>query len=297
MPIKSKFQILRSTVAGRKPANGSQDVGVLYANLADKQLGIFDANKNPMDLLSVLIYDSGADYPANKLVEKNGAIFRAKGNIVAGNWDATKWSPVSGDMNTLLPLDGSRSMTGPLSLDPNVNKALNFDFGGTKFDVISYTRPNNVIFGGDISTNQLRANTEICSILKGSKKFSITAAKTEIMGNLTIATAPVNADHAVNKGYVDGKSAKNPSGYTRLPNGILIQWKTFTPSSNKILAGKVDFPTQWQTLWYVAINDANSDAHAALVKADINRSTNKELHYSYQSNSAPQPVSIFAIGM
>ena len=51
MPIKTHVQVSRSSVAGARPASGSQPVGSLYVNFADKQLGVIDPSGNPVDLL------------------------------------------------------------------------------------------------------------------------------------------------------------------------------------------------------------------------------------------------------
>jgi DNA-binding ferritin-like protein len=51
MPVKTQVQVSRSSVAGARPAAGSQPVGSLYVNFPDKQLGVIDPAGNPVDLI------------------------------------------------------------------------------------------------------------------------------------------------------------------------------------------------------------------------------------------------------
>jgi len=85
------------------------------------------------------------------------------------------------------------------------------------------------VFTAGISANStmiLGGAATLSSTLNVSGATTLTTATT---GLVTCSTAPSLAGHLCNKTYVDGTSSKTTSGYTKLPNGILIQWGV-TPS-------------------------------------------------------------------
>lgn len=92
--MASKLQILRSIIAGLRPGANTEEPGTLYANLADKQLGIFDDSKTPVDLLGVVVFSSTAQYKVNDLVVRAGQIYRAKVAVIPATWDATQWENI-----------------------------------------------------------------------------------------------------------------------------------------------------------------------------------------------------------
>lgn len=86
------------------------------------------------------------------------------------------------------------------------------------------TMEGAAVFTAGISANStmiLGGAATLSSTLNVSGATTLTTATT---GLVTCSTAPSLAGHLCNKTYVDGTSSKNTSGYTKLPNGILIQW-------------------------------------------------------------------------
>jgi hypothetical protein len=77
----TQVQTLRSSVAGARPANGSQPAGVLYTNFADKQLGVMLPDGTPQDLIPKTAADLGAapsdhthDFPVDSVNGMTGDV-------------------------------------------------------------------------------------------------------------------------------------------------------------------------------------------------------------------------------
>jgi len=89
MPIR--VQSLRTSVKGSRPAPNTREVGELYVNLADLQLGVVDAGKNPQDIVAVRFFSSASDYTAGNFTIQAGALYRAKGAVTAGSFNPSQW--------------------------------------------------------------------------------------------------------------------------------------------------------------------------------------------------------------
>lgn len=89
--MPSRVQTLRSSTAGSRPAGGTREAGELYANYADRQIGIIDVAKAPMDLLAVRVFSTTASYVAGDLVVQAGQLYRAKGSVSPGVFTPASW--------------------------------------------------------------------------------------------------------------------------------------------------------------------------------------------------------------
>ena len=82
--MPQRVQTLRSSTKKQRPAPGTREVGELYVNFPDLQLGVVDAAKNPTDLLAVRFFSTTTDYIYGDFVVYAGAGYKSKGSIPAG---------------------------------------------------------------------------------------------------------------------------------------------------------------------------------------------------------------------
>lgn len=123
------IQLLRSSVFGRRPAVGTQPVGVPYINLADKQLGVMDTSQTPQDLIGVTIFSTTANYTIGQAVNYQGQLYIANVSVTAGAWTPANWSlPVKKTGDTIT---GSLNITGSLAVSGSTNVTGNSAVGGS----------------------------------------------------------------------------------------------------------------------------------------------------------------------
>jgi hypothetical protein len=117
--MTNRTQILRSSSTTVLPAAGSRLAGELFVNLADLQLGVIDAVKNPQKLVAVRYFATTATYAAGDIVVQAGALYAAKASIPPGAFSAAQWTKIvaAGDAGSgFLPLAGG-VLTGALFSD------------------------------------------------------------------------------------------------------------------------------------------------------------------------------------
>jgi hypothetical protein len=64
-------------------------------NWADRQIGVADAARQPMDLVAVRFFSTTASYTPGQLVVQNGKVYRAVAVISPGTFDPTKWQEIT----------------------------------------------------------------------------------------------------------------------------------------------------------------------------------------------------------
>lgn len=96
----TRVQTLRSSVKLQRPANNSREVGELYINFPDRQIGFIDASKVPEDLVPVRFFSATTDYVAGDHVFQSGNVWRAKAVVPAGAFNSAQW-----DKGTQTPAD------------------------------------------------------------------------------------------------------------------------------------------------------------------------------------------------
>jgi len=99
---KSRVQINRSGVTLQRPTG--RDPGEVYANYADKQLGVIKGDKSPLDLLAIRFFSEEANYNPNDYVINGAIIYRAKAGISAGPFDPAAWDVMTAILEA--PTDG-----------------------------------------------------------------------------------------------------------------------------------------------------------------------------------------------
>src|SRR5262245_24079465 len=93
MPVR--VQTLRSTVKKQRPAANSREIGELFVNFPDLQLGVIDTAKNPIDLVAMRFFSSLTDYVGGDFVVNGGTAYRAKGAVAAGAFNGTQWDAMA----------------------------------------------------------------------------------------------------------------------------------------------------------------------------------------------------------
>jgi hypothetical protein len=88
------MQVLRSSVKGQRPVAGAREAGELYTSFPDRQLGVIDAAKNPVDLVGVRFFSTAADYVAGDFVVQGGQLYRARVPVSAGAFAPASWDAV-----------------------------------------------------------------------------------------------------------------------------------------------------------------------------------------------------------
>jgi hypothetical protein len=94
-----RVQVIRSSVKQQRPAVGSREPGELYTSFPDKQIGVIDAAKAPLDLIAVRFFSTTTNYVTGDYVHNAGHVYRANKSIVAGAFNSTDWdtAPTTGE--------------------------------------------------------------------------------------------------------------------------------------------------------------------------------------------------------
>lgn len=179
-------------------AFGTLERRSIAVNTANRQIAVGDeagaTAGAPLPLLGVRFFDQRAQYALGDMVVQSGSIWRAKGVIPPGVFNSTQWtniagSAISGEAAFVL-LDGSRPMTGALSLVPS--------------------DPTNA----DHATRKSYVDAADTAALANANS-RVAKAGDVMTGMLTLpATPPTAANHATGKGYVDAADAANATAIT-----------------------------------------------------------------------------------
>ena len=93
--MTNRVQTIRSSVAGNRPASGSRTPGELYTNWPDLQLGVIDGSKNPLDLIAIRFFSTGASYAIGAYVVQAGNLYRAKSAVTPAAFNAAQWDRIA----------------------------------------------------------------------------------------------------------------------------------------------------------------------------------------------------------
>ena len=98
----NKIRPKRSRKAGARPKTNIKNVGELYTNIPDRQIGVHDENGNPIDLVAVRQHSAHSTYRVKDLVVYNGQIYKALVDIsVPRAFRITQWQNISGTGSTV----------------------------------------------------------------------------------------------------------------------------------------------------------------------------------------------------
>jgi hypothetical protein len=114
----NRIQTIRANTTGVRPAAGSNLPGVLYANWPDRQIGVVDSGKNPIDLLAVRVFSTTAAYAVGAYVVQGGFLYRANAAAGPGGFVPAQWDKVQTTVDitgAYLPISGG-TLTGPLGV-------------------------------------------------------------------------------------------------------------------------------------------------------------------------------------
>lgn len=236
--MTSRVQTLRSSVAGARPAAGSQPPGELYVNWPDLQIGVIDSSKNPLDLIPVRFFSATSNYVAGDIVVESGHMWHANTDIPAGPFNPAQW-----DQNTVnpgpggyLPLSGG-TMTGALAL------------------------------AGD-PTGPLQAATKEYVDLK------LPLAGGTLTGDLVLyGSAPATAASAAPKSYVDAKTGNYlllTGGTLAGPGNLNMNGALTVGNGATVTGGVASKGASAALLAYDRGNSGGNTANAAILYRDAN---------------------------
>ena len=155
--MTGRVQTNRSPTTGNRPTG--RQVGELYVNLADGQLGVINSGGTAQDLIGVTFFSPFSNYVTGNHVLQGGLLYRAMGTIAAGSFNPAQWQAIS-STSGFLPLSGG-TMTGTLTLasDPSgTNDAATKHYVDANVAGGVVTNPNRLI-NGDMRIAQINLST------------------------------------------------------------------------------------------------------------------------------------------
>lgn len=170
---------------------------------------------------------------------------------------------------------------------------------------------NDVWIRGNSVSNVFMTNTT-ATIINSSTTVNSSLATT---GNATFSSnVTINANASLNRlaantiqtvnGAVStntftlGASLASANGYTRLPNGLLLQWGTQAASVNNATVATATFPAAFASVYSVSVTIANSGTTATAVAAVVNTVSTTSFTWKSSLASSATTANIFymAIG-
>jgi hypothetical protein len=133
----------------------------IAVNTANRQIVVGDENAGsvgaPIALLAIRFFDARAQYATNDLVVQNGVLYRAIAAIPPGSFNATNWLAL--DVSQMVLIDGSRAMTGNLTLanstPPSALIAASKGYVDAQTAPIAAAAANKVAKAGDTMSGDL----------------------------------------------------------------------------------------------------------------------------------------------
>jgi hypothetical protein len=245
----------------------------IAAHLVNLQLAIGADSGSigaPIQLIAVRFFSAGAQYALNDLVVQAGVIYRAKGTIPPGTFNATQWQVMDNTGSMLI--DGSRAMTGNLTISKDNPRLLLDKTGNVGAHVVGQKSGLDrwiVALGNGTVESGANVGSDFtltrCSDAGAAIDNPLFISRAD--GRVTLLADPTATLHAATKGYVDTKVA-GIGGYLPLTGGTLsgdliinkyipqIVLDRTSPIDNAVLRGKKNGVERW------AIALADSDAEA-----------------------------------
>jgi hypothetical protein len=178
-----RVQSIRSSVKGQRPVVNTREPGELYVNFADLQLGVVNATKNPQDLVAVRYFSTASDYATGAHVVQAGVLYRARGPLMAGAFNAANW-----DM-----------LAVPGDYEPPVSVGTVADYWRGDKSWVPLTR-SSVGLGAVDNTSD--ASKPVSTLQQAAIDAKVTKTGDTMTGHLGLPIGPAAAN-AVRKDYVD----------------------------------------------------------------------------------------------
>jgi Chaperone of endosialidase len=219
--MTNRYQNLRSSISGNLPAQGTRQVGELWVNFPDLQMGHIDASKTAQKLIAVRYFSATAAYAQGDMVVQAGAIYVANAAVAAGAFNATQWTKLAttGDLATgFVPLAGG-TMTGPLILSADPLGALG---AATKQYV------DNTVGGGflPITGGTVTGALTVQGAFTAASPANVNLSPT---GSGTVTIAPATLGH-MNNTQIGGVTPANGTFLTLSATGAA----TFSPAGASV---------------------------------------------------------------
>jgi len=181
---------------------------------------------------SVLLVGAITDQPsitANTLQSTDTTIVNDGGVL--------KEATIGDFLNSNLPITTS-SITGGAGVDIAVTPA-----AGQKFDVGGAFEANSINVIGNSTVGGNNTVTGTLGVTGATTLTGGVASGFTVNGLVSSASVPTTGNHLTNKTYVDGTSSQSTNGWTRLPNGLIIQWGTHLTAMANYSVQTITFPT------------------------------------------------------
>jgi hypothetical protein len=121
----NKIRPKRSRKAGVRPKTDAGNIGEIFTNIPDRQIGVHDEHGNPIDLVAVRQHSAHSTYRVKDLVVYNGHIYKALVNIsVPRAFRITQWENIS-SRGTSTP--GTSGGIVPIPVSSDKGKLLGVD--------------------------------------------------------------------------------------------------------------------------------------------------------------------------
>ena len=173
----------------------------------------------------------------------NGAITEQTANSVTADTDIMLLSKAGGLIKQT-KAQFTDTINSNIANINTVNAAL---VDADDVDTVDATLTGNLVVGGN-------------SAMTGNLAVSGTL---NVTGLVTASTVPTVGGHLTNKTYVDGTSSISANGWTRLPNGLIIQWGTHLTAMANYSASTVTFPIPFPTACFTVQLTARAVTTAA----------------------------------
>ena len=159
----------------------------------------------------------------------------ATDSTIVNDGGVLKEATIGDFLNSNLPITTSSITTSAINGIAGADIAV-APAAGQKFDV-------NGAF--ESTTSNTTSNATIGGTLTVTGATTLTggvASGFTVNGLISSASVPTTGNHLTNKTYVDGTSSQSANGWTRLPNGLILQWGTHLTAMSNYAVSTVTFP-------------------------------------------------------
>lgn len=110
-------------------------------------------------------------------------------------------------------------------------------------------------------------------------------------GGTSIMVANSTAINAVSNTFNLGTSSISANGYSRLPNGLLMQWGNMAASVNNTTTADITFPTTFTTFYSGSVTLLNNNTQAIAPGAAASITANSATTLTWKTNTTAAATS------
>ena len=212
--------------------------------MAQLQKGFEYDSSNPV---KNIVTDDNLNALVANAILLNGAITEQTPNSITADTDIMLLSK-AGSLIKQTKAQFTDTINSNIANINTVNAAL---VDADDVDTVDATLTGNLVVGGN---SAFTGNLAITGNISGNLT---------VTGLVTASTVPTAGGHLTNKTYVDGTSSISQNGWTRLPNGLIIQWGTHLVAMANYSVATVTFPISFPTACFTVQLTARAVTTAA----------------------------------